>query len=441
MGSGPVQAVLYLLTHPIQVIQGHVLDPGGRAYLRVLLAPAAYLPLLSPLTLLMAVPTLGINLLSSDASMRTGIYQYNADIVPVLVLAAIESVALLAGGAGWLATHAGPTAQRSVSSSLAALGGWGARLRQVPVSRAVMLALTLVVLAFGLHEQETHGYTPLDPGFVWPQQTAHSRLAADLERLIPPGASVSAQSDLVPHISQRHFIYMYPYRAEQSDMVFLDVTGSFYPFARPPDYVDSVQALLNSHTFHIVAAQDGYLLLARGAGPIASTGDPYGLPASFYSFAQVRAGQLTPHPLEARFGASLVLAGYDISPSISPVSSTYVTITTYWHVTAPLTGSYAPQLVLVSPDGTRHAFNDFATQQWLPPDHWQPGDTMVLRTWPIFLRDVGTLRLGMQVYGPSTTGGVALLPVALVGPAGTSGTAPTLLGGDTLVIFADARVR
>jgi uncharacterized membrane protein len=446
LGSGPVQAALYILIHPLNVIRGHMLDPNGTLYLRSLLSPVAYLPLLSPLTLVIAVPALGINLLSSDPAMRSGLYQYNADIVPVLVLAAIESVALLAAVSGWVAVNAGAEARRTVTAALDALGSVGARLRAVPLARVVMLALTLLVLLFGLREQQARGYTPLAHAFAWPQQTAHTRLANDLLARIPPAASVSAQSDLVPHISERRFIYLYPYMAQQSEYVLLDVTGNFYPFKGPSDYFESVRQLVSSGTLHVAAAEDGYLLLARGAAPPANPADPYGLPAAFYNFAELGVGQAVPHPVAARFGPSLELVGYDVVPSsgLSVQSSSYMTVTTYWRVAAPLSGSYAPQLTLLSPNGTMHTFNDFATAQWLPPVRWEPGQTLVLRTWPIFVTDVGRLRLGVRVYGPAApvgNGAPAPLPALLLTSAGLGGSAPTLLDGGTLAIFADVQAR
>ncbi|HKV83948.1 MAG TPA: DUF2079 domain-containing protein, partial [Ktedonobacterales bacterium] len=105
LGKGPVSAAKTILTHPAQILRQHVFDAGGVHYLRVLLAPSAYLPLLSPLTLAIAIPSLGVNLLSSEPLMREGIYQYNANIVPVLVLASIESVYWLAALGGWLAAR------------------------------------------------------------------------------------------------------------------------------------------------------------------------------------------------------------------------------------------------------------------------------------------------------------------------------------------------
>src|SRR5262249_24733430 len=98
------------LAHPVALLREHVFDPYGLHYLRSLLSPAAHLPLLSPLALLIAVPTIALNLLSDNPTMRAGVFHYNAEIVPVLVFATIESVALLAVMSDRLARRYGPAA-------------------------------------------------------------------------------------------------------------------------------------------------------------------------------------------------------------------------------------------------------------------------------------------------------------------------------------------
>ena len=62
-----------------------------------------------------------------------------------------------------------------------------------------------------VHEDFTYGAMPFSRGFGWPNVTAHDQLAGRIEAMIrPASASVSAQSDLVPHVSQRAHIYLFP---------------------------------------------------------------------------------------------------------------------------------------------------------------------------------------------------------------------------------------
>jgi uncharacterized membrane protein len=430
LGHSPAQAALYVLTHPLQVLRQHVFDAEGIYYLRTLLSPAAYLPVLSPSVLLIAVPALGINLLSSDPTMHSGIFQYNAEIVPVLVFASIESVVLLSTGMRWLGAHAEPALGR-----LAGVVTWRSWGQPATLARAAAAGLILLVLVFGLHEQQQHGYLPITKGFSWPQSTPHTRLADTLLPLIPANASVSAQSDLVPHVSHRRFIYLYPYHGTDADYVFLDVTGNLYPYTTQPwVYDEGVASLLQSHTYHVIAARDGYLLLARGAGPTLNPANPFGLPDSFFTFAHPAPGQAITHPTAIHFGPSLELVGYDITPAGRVTVNTSVTVTTYWRVLAPLSGTAYPQLVQTRQDGSQFVVSDFAAIEWLPMSRWQPGQTYAVTSWPQFLggRDMGRLRMGVRVVG-SAGGGTGPLPASV--DAAAAGESPPISAGTQAILF------
>jgi uncharacterized membrane protein len=475
LGHGPAQAALYILTHPVQLLRQHVFEAQHFIYLRVLFAPLAYLAILSPLTLILAVPALGINLLSTDPSMYSGTYQYNAEIVPVLILSTIQAVAYLSEAAGWLTERMQPILARmrpaniaptsvpadpppqsviissaplilrrtfqSVRAGLQPLspspytreGGQGSRLP----ARVAMLALTLLVLGFGIYEQHDRGYTPLAYAFTWPQATAHSQIANSLLSLIPPDASVSAQSDLVPHVSHRRFVYMYPYHGTDADYVFLDVTGNLYPYVDRAQLYDSgVEKLLDSGSYHIVAATDGYILLARGSGAPPAVANPYGLPGSFFSFVRLGASAAVPHSVDISYGSSLHLVGYQITPAGRVAVNTHITVTTYWRVTAPLSGNYSPQLVFDRQDGSQAAISDFAATAWLPMNLWQPGQTYAITSWPLFVdsSDFGRLRIGarvMDVTNPNAQP-TALLPAL---GSGSPNASITLFQASQAVFF------
>lgn len=431
LGASPGKAALYLLTHPVQIIRGHVLDSGGIYYLRSLFSPAAYLPFLSPLTLVIAAPAIGINILSSDPTMRSGLYHYNADIVPVLIFSAIMSVAYLSDAAGWLAEKAMPVVRARVSATAA----WARGVRAQHVANAALAALVLIVLIFGAHEQLDHGYLPVSKGFAWPQETAHAELANAFLKLIPADASVSAQSDLVPHLSHRRFVYLYPYMASASDYVFLDVTSNLYPYVpQPQHYFATVSALLDGGAFHVVAARDGYLLLQKGAAPAANAANPYGLPDAFFSFTRLPGTYAVPHPTDMQYGTSLHLDGYTVTPAGKLSVGTFITVTTYWRVTGPVTDDVAPQLVFTRQDGSHFTDADFAATDWLPMRDWTPGTTYAVQSWPIFLSgaDAGQFRMTMRVLNHPGSGGVTLVPVAP--SAATNRPLPVVGGTDATLL-------
>src|SRR5258708_8425832 len=104
--------------------------------------------------------------------------------------------------------------------------------------------------------------------FYWPYVTAHDKLASHFEAMIPPTASVSAQATLVPHVSERRSIYLFPYGDATADYIYLDVTNYTSPFDsspyNSPQYIAELKKEFLSGKYGVVAAQDGSLLLKRG---------------------------------------------------------------------------------------------------------------------------------------------------------------------------------
>lgn len=458
LGGSPLKAAVYLLTHPLQVIREHVLDPGGRYYLRALLSPTAYLAPLGPFALLLALPAIAINILSTYPSQRTGLYHYSAEIVPFLVFATVEAVAWIAALAARIGRRAGdlasrpalapPTArvQQAYARAAAALPAWLApALSKRPSPAGVArwlatMALVALVLLFSLHEQATRGYLPFSAGFAWPQQTAHTRLAERFIQMIPESASVSAQSELAPHISQRRFIYQFPFADTSADYDFLDITASPYPYYSPGDYFAEVQRVLRGGSYSVVAAQDGYLLLRRGAGPNLNPANPYGLPQALFSFAEQPASAPVPHQMQAQFGSSLRLVGYDITPTTHPIAQTFITVTTYWQVAGPVDARDQIQLLIARPDHTYLSVTAFAATALQPLSAWQPGVTYVVQA-PIYVtpHEVGRDLLSMRVQSGPGQFPADFLHVMLSAP-GTLGGFPRLDPDQNQAIFAEITV-
>ncbi|HET9109284.1 MAG TPA: DUF2079 domain-containing protein [Ktedonobacterales bacterium] len=443
LGSSPTQVALTLLTHPLMVVRTYVLSHDGVFYLRTLLSPLGYLPALSPWALLIAGPALAINLLSSDPAMRAGIYHYNAEIAPVMVFAAIDAVVWVSAASGWLARHAPPLAQR-ISQGLSASVSRAARW---PWPRMVMAGLILFALALGAYEQRLHGDSPVAEGFTWPVVSAHTELANTFVAMIPPNASVSGQSDLLPHLSNRRYVYLFPYGMLQADYVLLDVTGNIYPQTDRLAYAQQAQALLTNPDYHVVAAQDGYLLLKRGAGPKLSREDPLGLPESFYSFTKL-SGQ-PEHVTDIAYGPSLRLVGYSVSPAPTLyLNNPYLQVTTYWRATAPLDPEYPMtsvgrpsdyhiEITLKSPDGSEDLNENAPTTEWRPMASWGPDVTYAVTTGPIFI----TSAMGSQVQiGARVLTGPEDDTVAPPLPARAGSPVATVTDQGTLGVFATERI-
>nr|BBH93238.1 hypothetical protein KTA_14370 [Thermogemmatispora argillosa] len=283
-GDSPLEVALTILRHPLQVVREHVLEAQHRLYLQKLLTPAGYLPLLAPWVLVLASPTLALNLLSSSPNMYSGRYQYNAEIVPILIFATIEGTVLLLWllrllvrrGSDLLATLRARTLTATTRAANDRPSAWPLRSavspsgwQLWPVVRALFLLLLLsyvmVHAVKATARYDVYSAMPYAAGFIWPAPDAHDRLAARFLQEIPPAASVSTQTMLVPHLSERRSIYLFPYGAGYADYILLNAPGYYYPFKSYADYERAVDAVLSSGEYGVIDMQEGYILLKKGA--------------------------------------------------------------------------------------------------------------------------------------------------------------------------------
>jgi uncharacterized membrane protein len=474
LGSGPLQILRNILTHPRSLLYQHVLENTHRRYLEILLAPAAYLPLLAPWVLVLAVPSLAVNLFSSDPNQYLGLFQYSAEIVPVLIFSTIEAMVLVVWLVKWYmrqlrqarasaAPRAGQVSDESQDADKRESQGgglpspWLARWAQ-PVGLCLLLALALFAV---VHEDFTYGAMPFSRGFGWPHVTAHDQLAGRIEAMIPASASVSAQSELVPHVSQRAHIYLFPYGDTVADYIYLDVTSATYPY-NSPQYIAEVKKVLLGGNYGVVTAQDGYLLLKRGLTPpgispysTSQTGDGVipNLPDAFCSFASVSPGEVQ-HALQVDFtppqavdsSSTVSLVGYNVAPPQSfGVATRFMQITAYWRVNAANTQPLKILTVLTGQNGKEEFSSvDFPTISWCPTISWQPGtivrtvsSTLYLGNVPVGLAHVGLALLPFAVPFGTMLTVTSRVPLHIVSaPAGVSlmsGTNALQIGSFTIV--------
>ncbi len=295
LGDSPAAAVRSLVLHPIETLKQNVFEPERLFYLRALVVPAGLLPLLSPWILILSLPSLAINLLSSNEQMHSGLafYHYDAEIVPVLIFATIETIVLLLFISQRLYNTRrvegyavnGEEYENKVQQTRVATRGvlvereggqhvmqWLPIPSSTPFSVVKVGLLTLLVvylLAIVLHYDTLQGPMPISKEFQWPTITSHEVLAQEFVNAIPATASVSAQSALVPHVSHRSQIYLFPYgdgvtTPAYASYIFLDMTGDPYPYYDTNTYKGEVKKVLQSGKYGILKQEDGYILLKQG---------------------------------------------------------------------------------------------------------------------------------------------------------------------------------
>lgn len=89
LGSSPGAAIINIIVHPWLLFTTFItLDRFY--YLASLVRSTGFLALLAPEWLLVALPGLAVNLLSTDILTYSGVYQYNAAIIPFVMIASIH---------------------------------------------------------------------------------------------------------------------------------------------------------------------------------------------------------------------------------------------------------------------------------------------------------------------------------------------------------------
>lgn len=233
-----------MLSKP-QAVFGDLLQPDRRVYLLALLLPFAFLPLLSPKHLALALPAIAINLLSSFDLQRTLSYHYNA--LPVAVLA----VAMLYG--------------------LLRVTRWSKRPR---LAMSICVSAVALCCCLGL----TSNFSRLSSYIQHSGEDSQRHEVYDIiVAALPPQAAVSAPIRIQPHLAQRVQAYMFPNPFEWS--VFYNPQGLPIPISvdyilydsrRPDDFyipratkLSILADLRRSGLYRTVVDYDGILLLQR----------------------------------------------------------------------------------------------------------------------------------------------------------------------------------
>jgi uncharacterized membrane protein len=195
LGGSLPEIVAGAVGHPLRTL-GTLLTGGRAMYLAALLVPLAFLPLLGGWDLLGVLPALAQNLLSADPVLYSFRAQYQAFVLPFLILAAV--------------------------------GGYARLERRRPGHWPVAVLVVAMVASLALASRTVNN---LAIARFWPapEQRAAYRVLAK----VPAGAAVSAQDPYVPHLSLRPLVFVFPVGIEKSDYVLVNLDT--YPWRNLPD--------------------------------------------------------------------------------------------------------------------------------------------------------------------------------------------------------------
>ena len=249
-GAGP--AALNILTHPLHAV-GVLVTPGVKVRTMIgLLAPLGFLPLASPLTVA-ALPLLAERMLASGYPLWwQAKFQYNAFIVMILVLAAVDGAARIQGH--WPARMIAGLRMTAALRLRPAPGGPGPHPRPATIWATAICAAAVVYFPSSPFGQLLH------PKFY--MVNVRMRAAAQAIARVPSGVDVEAADNLGPRLSARATVLLLDGTPRWAPWVVADTKGLDFPFCTPAQQAQEV-SYLEAHGYHVVFTDDGYVVLHR----------------------------------------------------------------------------------------------------------------------------------------------------------------------------------
>lgn len=201
-------------------------DKGG--YVARLFLPVLYVSLLAPLYLLPLIPGLAQNLLTFFDFQFSSLYQYDSIIIPFIFLAAIFGIKKV-----WTIF---PKIQKYLS--------W--------------ILLIASVTSFGLFSILSPKNLPFKKFNINDRVKAFQQIIP----LIPDDVSVTANSNLVPHLAHREIILMQGTGTQLTDIFVFDGFDPF-PFKTEEEFQKYFDVILDSKQYQVNIIEDRYFILTR----------------------------------------------------------------------------------------------------------------------------------------------------------------------------------
>lgn len=187
-----------LIPAPNILLDKFILSPDAIGYYISLLKPFAFLPLIGLPWLVLALPELAVNMLSSHGQMRSIVFHYDSGITPWLVIAAIFGLFYL---------------QKL----------FGKIQFTKKYSQYFVYGIILLILLFALRFNYHYSPLPTTPScwrFMY-QPTKEDKEFEALLQKIPQDASITASPEIRPHITHREKAYTLPVATASADFIAL----------------------------------------------------------------------------------------------------------------------------------------------------------------------------------------------------------------------------
>jgi len=352
LGDTTFERVLYVFTHPAEVVAALFTTPGDPASTTIklnwhlhMLAPLLFLPLLSPLALMIAGPTLAEHMLSNRSPQHSIVFQYTALIAPIVVASAVLGAKQLAA---WLGRRGTPKPGRAKRARAAPPRA----TLDAAIAAAALVGSIATSFAFGPLWGD-HARMPVRP-FEAHRPDAIDRTQRPIRDAmlarVPATGGVVASFRYMPRLATRAAVHSVHHvirgRYTYSQRLFPIPTGvsaliadmgdpTLVPYQGPTS-ADRMQELLARNALRPVAAVGDHVLFLGGARDTVELCTPY-----------------APAPGVARevvFDGELAMAGID-SVVADAMPGGEVGFHTHWRRIGAANALYLMDVMLVDTSG------------------------------------------------------------------------------------------
>jgi len=228
LGSSAGAIIKNLAMHPMLFFRTVVTLPK-LDYLLWLLAPLAFLPLFSGRALLLIVPGLLENLLTTNQFQFSTFYQYDAVLIPGMCYCAVYGLRNIM--ARWPA--------RAAFARRALVAG-------IMIGFFVRSPINPFTFPFGLFGTNSRWQT-----------------FRKMSRDVPENLSVAAQTNLLPHLADREHAYQLGMERSFADAAFIDTADPFGFDGNTDAFTAYVKQYAENPAYEVAAYSDRYIIVRK----------------------------------------------------------------------------------------------------------------------------------------------------------------------------------
>ena len=224
------------------LLENFLFSPDAIGYYISLLKPFAFLPLAGLPWLVLALPELTVNMLSSHGQMRSIVFHYDSVITPWLVIATIFGLFYL----------------QELFKKIQ---------RTNKYSQYLVYGITLMVLLFALRFNYHYSPLPTTPScwcFMY-QPTKEDKEFEALLQKIPQDASITASPEIRPHTTHREKAFTLPVATASADFIALIDQNRMVGNYDPKDFELRLRDQLKTSKDYALVKHTGHFYLYKRA--------------------------------------------------------------------------------------------------------------------------------------------------------------------------------